>query len=281
MNRLIAGKVIECRACGRWVKVPGQADPVSPPRPAPKPEPEREPPREETWTSQAEEDYGPPVDEEPAGTAPPSYIHGLSSFRARWPAGGRPNAPVNRIVASVGAALVFIALFLPMVSGPGLWLSFIDVPWKAVTVGFALVDEVTTRHRSEPEPAPRGSFREERRERAEPSEPVDPRKSAQAGLIVLVGIGSVLYPLFVLAVLGFAGYQIATGRSARGYTGAGIVIAAATVLYAVGLLLLNSVPEMRRVMVLVSPGFGWAVLLVGAAALSAAGLIRLDPRTAA
>lgn len=261
VNRWTAGKVMECRSCGRWMRVPGEAAPAEPARAAPEPPPE--PPHEERWYSQVEADYSTP--EEPP--TPPE----LPSQLVRWRTPRRPNAPVNRIVASVGAGLVLIALFLPMVTGPfGIWLSFIDVPWKAVTVGFAIVDEVKAERRAEPD-VPRN-----RAPREQPKKQDDPGRTAQGGLVMLVAIGSVLYPLLVLAALGLTGYQVAAARSASGYVLVGLVVGAATLLYAFGLLLLNTIPEMRLVMALVSPGFGWAVILVGAAAIAAAGIIRRE-----
>jgi hypothetical protein len=54
----------------------------------------------------------------------------------------------------------------------------------------------------------------------------------------------------------------------------GIGAFGSTVGYGLSLLLLNSVEELRPAMALISPGFGWAVLLVGAFLLVLAGLVR-------
>jgi hypothetical protein len=173
-------------------------------------------------------------------------------------------------VASVGTGLVFVALFMPMVTGPyGFWMSFIDVPWKAATVGFAIVDEIKKDQQRQPEPTPRRDRQVDDRADAKPPD-------GRAGLVVLVAIGSILYPIIVLVATGFSTFQVACGRTARGYFAAGLMVGTATVMYAVGLLLLNVVPELRLVLVLISPGFGWAVMLIGSLGLLAAGAIRLQ-----
>jgi transcription elongation factor Elf1 len=256
VNRASAGKSMTCRTCGQAMVVPGSSGPrEAAPRHAALPvaravEPENMPDNAPDNAN----DYGPTL------VADPFPV---------WRPGSRyPNATANRILAGVGTGLVFIALFLPMVNGPfGFWMSFIDMPWKAVTVGSAIADEITDERR-EPAPAPRQERRKNDRE--------DSGKAAKAGLVVVVAILSVVYPLFVLALLGFSTFQIASGRTARGYFLAGLLIGAATVSYAVAILLLNAVPEMRVVMLVISPGFGWAVLLVGSVLLMASGLMRRE-----
>src|SRR5262245_45391716 len=255
VNPASAGRSMDCRACGQQMVVPGNPTLT---RPAPAPLP---------VARHVEEDYAPMPEDPRDATAPalPSYLTARPFSRA-------PNGPVNRIVASAGAGLVFIALFMPMVTGPfGFWLSFIDVPWKAATVGFAIVDEVRKEERRQPEPAPRRDRRADDRAESE-------RRDGAAGLVLLVALGSILYPLVTLGAAGFAGYKVACGRTARGYFAVGLVIGAATIMYAIGLLLLNAVPEMRMALILVSPGFGWAVMLVGCLALLAAGAVWLEGR---
>src|SRR5262249_31491688 len=150
------------------------------------------------------------------------------------------------------------------------WLSFIDVPWKAITVGFAVADEFK---KSDSEP--RSTFQPKQNPK-----PPDPKEAehARAGLVVtLVGIGSVLYPLVILAAVVMSAILIASGRNRSGFLIAGIACVGATVLYGASILLLNSIEEMRLVMVLVSPGFGWAVMFIGSFMLIIAGVIRTKP----
>lgn len=255
VNQASAGRSMACRACGRPMVVPGAPATPAPPRPSPARLP---------VAQYVEEDYGPEL-EEPEYIPPPAP----SSYLTPRPFTRAPNGPANRTVGGVGAALVLLALFLPMVTGPfGFWLSFIDVPWKAATGGFAVLDEVREEERTRPDPAPLGDRRAP--DRAETARPQG------AEFVVLVAIGAVLYPFLVLTAAGLAGCQVAAGQTCRGYFAAGLVIGAATAMYAVGLLLLNAVPETRLVMKLVSPGFGWAVMLVGSLALLAAEAIRLE-----
>lgn len=158
-----------------------------------------------------------------------------------------------------------------MIHGPlGFWMSFIDFPWKAITAGFAIADEIknTETHR---DATPRTERREDDRGKAA-------KEPAGSPLPALVAIGSVLYPLFILAVVCFAGFQIACGRTAAGYLWAGLAGAGATFCYGLGILLLNTVPELRIVMVLLSPGFGWAVLFIGSFMLVISGVIRRQGR---
>ena len=252
VNRASAGRSMDCRSCGQTMTVPGGATH------------EDRPPLVESVAlpvaSFAETaERGPPPEPEPEGERDVNYPS------PRRP----PNRPVNRVVAGVGAGLLFIGLFLPMIHGPaGFWMSFIDFPWKAVTVGFAVADVIA---KAEP-----------RREREPMNPPVrqdnDQGQTAKeeegAVLAVLVGVGSVLYPVFILAVLMVTGLQIATGRTATAYLFAGIGCAGATVLYGFAVLMLNAIPVLRVVMAVLSPGFGWAVLFVGSFMLMVAGVMR-------
>jgi hypothetical protein len=158
---------------------------------------------------------------------------------------------------------MLIGLFLPMIHGPmGFWMSFIDVPWKAITVGFAISDEVAKNDGDMPGlggPKPGG-----------PNKQANPKSA----LLMVVGIGAIVYPLVILALVAFSAIKIATGGKPFGFLLAGIASGGATVLYAGGLLLLNTIEELRIVIVMLSPGFGWAVMLIGAFLLLLAGMIR-------
>lgn len=90
----------------------------------------------------------------------------------------------------------------------------------------------------------------------------------------MVEFGSVLYPPIVLYVLVFVAVPVAYSPSSRGSFGAGLALGFLTVAYRFGVLPLNAVPELRSVMAFLSPGFGWAVMIVGAVALVTAGVIR-------
>src|SRR5262249_53260035 len=92
VNRANAGKEMNCRACGQSMVIPGSPGP-SRPSPACPPLP---------VANFFEDDYRPESDE-PVYDPPPalqSYLQPRAATRA-------PNGPVNRIVASVGAGLVF------------------------------------------------------------------------------------------------------------------------------------------------------------------------------
>src|SRR5262249_36669043 len=193
----------------------------------------------------------------------------VPSYLTPRPFTGALNGPANRIVAGFGTSLLFISLFLPMFTGPLRFLVlFFDVPWKAVPVGFSVVDEVKERQLASEEAPPKYGGNEVRSDSANP-----PKGAVQ---VLLASVASVLYPIFVIAMVAFLTFQIASGRTARGYFVAGIMTGAATVAYAIAIILLNTVPELRLVLLMVSPGFGWAVLFVGCVTLIVAGAIRFN-----
>jgi len=256
-----AGKKSACKKCGQRLQVPGsqtisrtmlgEVNPDSALSPSIVPD------LSATVTPPAETPYV--AENEAPALVPISYSQRV---------GRAPTSPASRIVAAIGASLLFIGLFLPMLQAPmGISLSFIDVPWKAVTVGFAVADEIQDRQK-EPEVVPRTERRKiERKENEKPD---------HSGLVVLVAIASVLYPLFILAAIGISALQIAQGRTAKYLLFIGIACFASTLGYGLSILTLNSIPELRLVMALISPGFGWAVLIIGTALLMASGAIRFE-----
>ncbi len=250
INRNRAGGKMDCKNCLETIAIPGVSVPVAAPRPtpaavpvvrqvqvAPQPVPEPEPQEDDSSILNLSPSYSQPKPKT-GGTA-------------------------NRVLASLGAALMLIGLFLPMIHGPmGFWMSFIDVPWKAITVGFAISDEVAKNDGDMPGlggPKPGG-----------PNKQANPKSA----LLMVVGIGAIVYPLAILALVAFSAIKIATGGKPFGFLLAGIASGGATVLYAGGLLLLNTIEELRIVIVMLSPGFGWAVMLIGAFLLLLAGMIR-------
>ena len=99
-----------------------------------------------------------PPSQEPAfgeGESSESYLPETTYRRHRQSNIGS----ASRIVAGIGTAFLLIGLFLPMVNAPmGIWLSFIDLPWKAVSGGLSAAAEIN-----------------ENRDLLEPSEPREPR----------------------------------------------------------------------------------------------------------
>jgi transcription elongation factor Elf1 len=273
VNRMSAGKAMDCRSCGSGMTVPavGSASvPVSPTAsaalltPPTVPEaieaslPTERIPRTSSQQVPAVRGWEDPEPDPDEPEAEPDL------YPSRYE---RPNTnrPVNRMVAGIGTGLLFIGLFLPMVHGPmGFWMSFIDVPWKAVTAGFAIADEIAESKPSR-DPEPRSTTKTPDRTRPDP-----PKGAVLASLVV---IASVLYPLFVLGVVGFSTFLVAAGRSAKPWLFMGIATVVATLGYALAILLLSTISELRFVMALVSPGFGWAVLLIGALMVLIAGVI--------
>lgn len=250
VNRLSAGKEIDCRTCGGRLTVPGTPMPVESPRPAP--EARISPAEPElvdvpSWKASEQESA--------AGYDPPSP----TDYR-------RQIGPGTRILAGVGAGLLFVGLFLPIIHGPtGFWMSFVDFPWKAVTVGFAVADEITDR----PTPS-------EARAARRVNDDIRPEKPGRSALVLLVAAVAVVFPLAVMAVVGATAIQIASGTKPKSFFLAGVIALASTVGYAFVVLLLNTIPEFRLPMALLSPGFGWAVVLVGAAMLIVAGMVKAD-----
>ena len=148
----------------------------------------------------------------------------------------------------------------------GVWLSFVDVPWKVVTVGFAVADEIAKR--PDRDTTPQGD--------RPPSDQKATARDEKPPLIVLVGVGAVVYPLFMLAVIGLVSIQVAGGKGSVRLLIPGIGSLGATLTYALSILSLNSVHELRFAMALLSPGFGWAVLFIGSIMITIAGGIRRD-----
>jgi hypothetical protein len=86
------------------------------------------------------------------------------------------------------------------------------------------------------------------------------------------------YPLVVLAATGLSVFQVACGPTSRGYFAPSLMVGTATVMHAVGLLLLNMVPNttLRLILMSLSPVIGWTVMLIGSLGHLAAGAIRLQ-----
>lgn len=262
VNANNAGKPMGCKTCLRTITIPGTPPPAAPPEPEPTERHYRDDPDESA--NQNASDYREREEREPEPL--PSLYQSYSRRRSE------PTALANRVVAGIASGMLFIGLFMPMVHGPlGTWMSFIDVPWKAVTVGFMVADKVTD---SEPEPQrQRGNPQPRAQQKADP----DAAKNAGKGLLfTLVMIGSVIYPLLIIAAVGFTALQLATGRRRQGFVFTGGACAAATLMYAVGILLLNAIEELRVAMLMTSPGIGWAVMLIGSFALIIAGVMRVS-----
>ena len=174
----------------------------------------------------------------------------------------------NRIIAGIGSALLLIGLFLPMVNVPlGIWMSFVDLPWKAATIGLNVVAEAGER-RGEPT---------QNRE----SHDVDrsgTKADGAAGLVTGVAAIGTLYPVCIFALIAVTFFQICGGTSRDTFTVTGGISFLATVLYGVALLALSTQKHFREVMIFTSPGFGWAVVMIGALAITGAGKIRSDSR---
>ena len=174
----------------------------------------------------------------------------------------------NRIVAGIGAALLLIGLFLPMVNTPfGIWMSFVDLPWKAISVGLnaaAIADEESR----EPHKRTRTT------ERSESSS----ETSGKSTIIMGVAVSAVLYPICIFSTIIGAFFLICVGRSSGGFVLFGGISLLSTILYGSALLALSAHKDFRVIMAFTSPGFGWGVLLVGALALTGSGMIRAESR---
>jgi hypothetical protein len=145
----------------------------------------------------------------------------------------------NQLLAGVGAALLLIGQFLPMLCTPvGLSVSFVDLPWKAVGVGAA----------------------------------------ARAGIPEVVLVIAVLYPLCIFGFVVVAFSHIWGGTRPGTFTVLGEYSLMVTALYGGALLALPTRDEFRLVVVFTSPGFGWAVVSIGALVLLGAGKINHDSR---
>jgi hypothetical protein len=173
----------------------------------------------------------------------------------------------SRMVASVGAAMLLIGQFLPMVHAPfGIWLSFVDLPWKAVTIGLNAANAGDER---EERVAKQVSPRVDR-----PAEKPDDTSRA----VTTVAAIAILYSVCIFVVVAIAFFQICGGTSQGVFTLLGGVSLAATLFYGTALLALSARAEFRNLMVFTSPGFGWAIVLVGALALTGSGMMRSDSR---
>ena len=171
-------------------------------------------------------------------------------------------------MAGVGAALLLIGQFLPMVHAPfGFWMSFVDLPWKAVTIGLNAAAQAEE-ERKKPD---------QRRE-APRVNPTDKRSDDAAVTLKAVVATAIFYPVCIFVLVAIAFFQICGGTSQGVFTILGGVSLFATIFYAVALLALSAQKEFRVVMVFTSPGFGWAVVSVGALALTGAGLISSNSR---
>jgi hypothetical protein len=173
----------------------------------------------------------------------------------------------NRTVASVGAALLLIGQFLPMVNAPlGIWMSFVDLPWKAITIG---------RHAAKAKE--KGGDSHQTRTPAQVDQSENKPSGASSTVMVVTAI-AIFYPLCIFVLVAIAFFQICGGSSPGVFTLTGGISLAATLLYALALLALSAQKDFRLVMGILSPGFGWAIVSVGALALTGAGMIRPDSR---
>lgn len=264
-----AGKKADCKVCGQRIQVPqplrrktvlGELSDESAPSPAINSIPE------------------PPTPATAPASPPPAYV-------SYMPADSRPSVPFNRILAGAAAGLLFLGLFMPMIHAPlGIWLSFIDVPVKAVGVGFAIGDvfaDALEKKLEEKNTEPKDRRRPEPDRtdtQLEPPSKESRKAAAGAGWLILVGIVGTLYPILIIALSALSAYRVTTRGNMTLCKVAGIVALASTVLYAILLLLLNSNSLLRPLMALLSPGFGWAVMLIGSCTLIASGVIR-SPRS--
>src|SRR6266540_914451 len=198
------------------------------------------------------------VDEASGGYGSESRYKPSRSRRSRQTGMGQ----ANRTVASVGAALLLIGQFLPMVNAPlGIWLSFVDLPWKAVTIGLNAAAEAEE------------DKRESRQNRTPPPRVEQPdKKASDASKTVTAVIGiAILYPVCIFVMVAIAFFQICGGTSRGVFTLTGGISLAATLFYGIALLALSAQKEFRVVMAFISPGFGWAVVVIGALALTGSG----------
>lgn len=266
----LAGRKTSCKHCGAIVVVP--ESPVRevlygvalPPDGVveTEPEPEDRPPSPPSNPFEIDDDA--PLDEPRRGyDSEPSYKP--SSYRrSRRTAMGQ----ANRIVASVGAAMLLIGQFLPMVHAPfGIWMSFVDLPWKAVTIGLNAAANAEA-ERGEPD---------QKRILPRVDQP-EKRSDAAFRIVTAVVAIAVLYPVCIFVMVTIAFFQVCGGTSRGVFTMIGGISLSGTLFYGLALLALSTQKEFRVVMVFTSPGFGWAVVLIGALALTGSGMIRSDSR---
>jgi hypothetical protein len=93
-----------------------------------------------------------------------------------------------------------------------------------------------------------------------------------------VAVFAIAYPLIILAEVTATGFHIAIGKRRGFYMAIGIIAMTITVLYGLSILLLNSIEELQPVMLMISPGFGWAMMLIGSFVFILASLIRSGGR---
>ena len=170
----------------------------------------------------------------------------------------------NRIVAGIGAAMLLLGLFLPMLHGPfGLWLSFIDLPWKAINVGLnvAAADDDEGKGVRDNKLA--------RRREPENKTPITVLAAAAA---------SIIYPLGIFSIVGLSFLLICSGTKRNSFFMLGAAALLSTIVYGLVFLGLSTQKNIGLKMALTSPGFGWAVIFIGGLALTGAGLIRSERR---
>jgi len=143
-------------------------------------------------------------------------------------------------------------------------MSFVDLPWKALTVGIREAADAENKG----EPQQRVPQRVERPE----------RKDDVPGIFKLAVVVALLYPVCVFVTVAIAFFQICFGTSKGPFAVIGGFSLLATALYGVVLIGLNTQQEFRNVMLLTSPGFGWAVVFIGALTLTSSGMIHSDVR---
>ncbi len=160
----------------------------------------------------------------------------------------------TRILAGIGSGMLLIGLFLPMINAPfGVWLSFLDLPWKALTIGRG--EELIQR------PDNDRKLPVEAEEADRPKvKPIPPEFSA---IMFAAMIGCVGYPLCIFAVIGVAFFLICSGRGRPVLGFMGIAALVGTILYGLALAALSSRNEFGLLLRVWTPGFGWGVVLLG------------------
>jgi hypothetical protein len=276
-----AGKTATCAnpACGMRIQVP---------HPLPKPDPvpadlldeetgaalkdwRDDQPEAKTRAREPEPEHDDPPPRRPRRRPASAQRYEPSIFR---PSRRTSIRQANRVVAGVGAALLLIGLFLPMVNLPfGIWMSFVDLPWKAVTIGLNVAAEAEEE---------RGKPTQQRApQRVEPPRRVggsEKKSDDVPGVVTAVAAIGTLYPVCISVMIAAAFFQICGGKSRGAFTVLGGMSLSVTLVYGVALLALSTQKDFRNVMVFTSPGFGWAVVLIGALALTGSGMIRSDYR---
>ena len=96
--------------------------------------------------------------------------------------------------------------------------------------------------------------------------------------VLIVAAIAVVYPVVIFLMTGIAFSMICGGSSRGPLAVTGAISLIATLIYGGALLALSTQKGFRIIMVIVSPGFGWGVVLVGAFALTSSGMIRPESR---